>query len=1060
MKKHLLAGRLMSFGRIAFLALIALSFGIMDAQATHFRYGNITWRKINNSTNQVEFTITTAWRGNFFTSTIPNLNQTVNLNHVFRFGDGATANMVGIVTARNVTENWFICETKLVRTYATSGNFLAFFNSCCRVSNLGGGANDQNYRCESVVNIGNTNNSPTSTMPPIVNLQRGFAAATFNITGADPDNDTLSYRLATLAECGINPPTISGVQRVTVNSNGTASFNTLGLNVGQQFAVVVRVSDGQATTFIDFIVNIVAQSTPPVFDYSVTPTNGQIIQVAPGTPIKFPVKALDTDNGSSVTLSAVGVPSGASWSPGAAANPRTDTFSWTPGNGNLGTRVITFTAQDNIGVQTQTAVIITVSLKPVFNFPPTPNSVIVAQPGDSISFTVESTDPDVNDSVVINKIEGIDNSESRIAINNSLYNGVDFTVPTPKANTTSGHFGWRPNNPSWGLRNVIFTAQDKYNDKAEHTVEIIVNTTPSFVSTPPHGTVIAGNTYTYNIVAKDTDLVYGDWLEIHGSMIPSWLTLTDNGNGTATLTGTPAIADSGEYHFDLEAEDSFHHSNIGGIPHQHIHIKVIPCQVVAKAQDITVYLNASGQVSIEADDVDNGSTANCGIASMVLSQTDFDCSHVGTNQVTLTITDDYNNSASATANVDVVDQTAPEAKCKNITVQLDSDGNASLVASQIDDQSSDACGILSLSIDKSSFNCTNVGSNDVVLTVTDNNNNVSTCTAKVEVEDNVSPTALCKNATVSLSGGNASISTSDIDNTSSDACGILSLSLDKSSFSCSDIGTQTVTLTVTDNNQNTSTCTADVTVNGVLPTCTLSVTPSDNTFTGGVATNIYLGYGPQSATISASATGGSGFSYTWTGNGISGSGSSVTFAPASEGTYVITCEVENSNGCKTTCSVTFCVLDIRSGGSGKNQKVYLCHVPGGNSNNPQNLSISVNAVPSHLGKHSGDALGKCNQSCASQKRMFEEMPVYEEGDFFVQVYPNPSTSEFNFELESASDEPVTIVITDLSGREIWRQSDIHAHEVVQFGADLSTGIYLLQVHQGDQFETIKINKFK
>jgi hypothetical protein len=43
------------------------------------------------------------------------------------------------------------------------------------------------------------------------------------------------------------------------------------------------------------------------------------------------------------------------------------------------------------------------------------------------------------------------------------------------------------------------------------------------------------------------------------------------------------------------------------------------------------------------------------------------------------------------------------------------------------------------------------------------------------------------------------------------------------------------------------------------------------------------------------------------------------------------------------------------------QKVYLCHVPPGNSSNPQTLRISINAVESHLRNHPGDKLGSCAQ---------------------------------------------------------------------------------------------------
>ena len=120
--------------------------------------------------------------------------------------------------------------------------------------------------------------------------------------------------------------------------------------------------------------------------------------------------------------------------------------------------------------------------------------------------------------------------------------------------------------------------------------------------------------------------------------------------------------------------------------------------------------------------------------------------------------------STCTATVTVEDNVPPVALCQNITVQLDPSGNASIVASQVNAGSSDACGIASLDVDPSTFDCSNVGGNTVTLTVTDVNGNVSTCTATVTVEDNVDPTAVCQDITVQLdASGNATIVAADVD---------------------------------------------------------------------------------------------------------------------------------------------------------------------------------------------------------------------------------------------------------------------------------------------------------
>jgi hypothetical protein len=62
----------------------------------------------------------------------------------------------------------------------------------------------------------------------------------------------------------------------------------------------------------------------------------------------------------------------------------------------------------------------------------------------------------------------------------------------------------------------------------------------------------------------------------------------------------------------------------------------------------------NGKVIITVDDIDNGSSDNWGIDSMVLSKTTFDCSNIGENIVTLTVTDKAGNVDSATAKVTIV----------------------------------------------------------------------------------------------------------------------------------------------------------------------------------------------------------------------------------------------------------------------------------------------------------------------------------------------------------------------------------------------------------------------
>ncbi|MGZ2370872.1 PA14 domain-containing protein [Ancylomarina sp. YFZ004] len=70
--------------------------------------------------------------------------------------------------------------------------------------------------------------------------------------------------------------------------------------------------------------------------------------------------------------------------------------------------------------------------------------------------------------------------------------------------------------------------------------------------------------------------------------------------------------------------------------------------------DLVLDLSVSGAATIDVDDIDPGYTDACGIASRVLSKTNFTCGDVGDNDVSLTVTDVNGNSSSCNINVQVI----------------------------------------------------------------------------------------------------------------------------------------------------------------------------------------------------------------------------------------------------------------------------------------------------------------------------------------------------------------------------------------------------------------------
>ncbi len=221
--------------------------------------------------------------------------------------------------------------------------------------------------------------------------------------------------------------------------------------------------------------------------------------------------------------------------------------------------------------------------------------------------------------------------------------------------------------------------------------------------------------------------------------------------------------------------------------------------VTAIAQDITIQLDVNGNALISAADVNNGSETSCGEAANVsIDKTFFTCADLGTNNVTLT-SDDGEGNTNTTVAIVTVEPLITVATVYNVPIELDASGNATLAAADLDNSSTSSCaGPLTLSVDKSSFTCADLGSQSVILTVADANGNMSSATGLVYVRDVTPPVVVTQDISVVLgANGTASITTAQIDNGSTDNCGSLTLSLSKSLFTCDDLGANTVTLTAT-----------------------------------------------------------------------------------------------------------------------------------------------------------------------------------------------------------------------------------------------------------------------
>ncbi|MCB0517855.1 MAG: proprotein convertase P-domain-containing protein [Lewinellaceae bacterium] len=227
---------------------------------------------------------------------------------------------------------------------------------------------------------------------------------------------------------------------------------------------------------------------------------------------------------------------------------------------------------------------------------------------------------------------------------------------------------------------------------------------------------------------------------------------------------------------------------------------------------------------------------------------------VGVYEIKYTAEDNEMNTATHTVTLTVTDNIDPVAVCKNITVGLDSLGGVWVHGIDLDNGSTDNCGVTSWQIrnnppgsgpwfDSLFYNCSNIGFNNVQFRVRDaggNNSNPPVCNATITVVDDMPPLANCKDITVDLNMPGPSpnftsveVFATQINDASTDNCTnpLTKFRIKKGHnnngafpdasviFDCSELGPQPVTLRVRDDASpvNENFCFATVTVRDVTP---------------------------------------------------------------------------------------------------------------------------------------------------------------------------------------------------------------------------------------------------
>ncbi len=154
---------------------------------------------------------------------------------------------------------------------------------------------------------------------------------------------------------------------------------------------------------------------------------------------------------------------------------------------------------------------------------------------------------------------------------------------------------------------------------------------------------------------------------------------------------------------------------------------------------LNLTLNFNGGTSITPSMIDNGSFDECSEVTFELDNDFFTCADIGSNIVTLFVTDASGNQSSCTTVVVIEDKLAPTCLAQDITVDLSASGQVSISSAQIDGCSFDACGYTA-TLSQENFSCDDIGNVSVILTVSDPSGNSSSCASMVTIND---PTGNC-----------------------------------------------------------------------------------------------------------------------------------------------------------------------------------------------------------------------------------------------------------------------------------------------------------------------------
>ena len=419
------------------------------------------------------------------------------------------------------------------------------------------------------ITVNKVNIPPTISVPQdVYNISEGQQLV-FTITALQGcQNQNLMINTGNLPAGAVLGELIQNGPRVSREFRWTPNFTQAGT-----YPITFTAADANNPNALSsklVTINVVDFNLDPQLNAPATP-----LTVNVGQQLIFNVSATDPDAGQTVTLTATGVPAGATFNttPG---NPATGTITFTPNFAQLTNFIVTFTASDNGQPQRSTSrnvtIIVSGECDPLLTVP----STVAAVEGLQVSFTVLGAPKCPGQTVSLSATN---------------------LPPRANFNAQTGEFTWTPNIGEAATYTITFAAADNSVPPRVTSRPVMINVAANRAPLAASQTVVLDEDTpkAITLVASDPE---NQTLTYTILQAPLHGTLTGS---APNVTYNPTANYNGPDSFTFKANDGRLDSNIATVT---ITVTPVNDAPVAQGANIAISEDAQANITLQASDVD------------------------------------------------------------------------------------------------------------------------------------------------------------------------------------------------------------------------------------------------------------------------------------------------------------------------------------------------------------------------------------------------------------------------------------------------------------------------